>query len=196
MNLSPSESEATEARACGPQRSGFCSFLFVVCCNFIENSCNYVLAPRGEMIPSPSMSETTKARGCGPPAKRGRECVHPFFLQVRFLLKKVENPFDFSRAGCKLSFGMRFRTKRNSVPSSFQPYFNQKHTKTDQVYKYSFDSEFEIPAGALCLRFCWAFLCRLWIGFLVGPSCARMGKRPAFFVSVLSAFPCVPFALQ
>ena len=140
-------------------------------------------ASRGQVKMSSSVSEATEARGCGPPAKRGRKCVPPFFLQVRFLLKKVENPFDFSRAGCKLSFGMRFRTKRNSVPSSFQPYFNQKHTKTDQVCNISFDPEHEIPAGALCLRFCWAFLCRLGIGFLVGPSCARMGKRPAFFVS-------------
>ena len=41
---------------------------------------------------------------------------------------------------------------------------------------------FEIPAGALCLRFCWTFLCRHGIRFLVGPSYSRMGKRPAFFV--------------
>ena len=33
----------------------------------------------------------------------------------------------------------------------------------------------------MCLRFCWTFLYRLGIGFLVGPSCTRMGKRPAFF---------------
>ena len=128
------------------------------------------------------------------PSKAGTQSVLTFLLKKK-LLKKVENPFDFSRAGCKLSFGMRFRTKRNSVPSSFQPYFNQKHTKTDQVCNISFDPEHEIPAGALCLRFCWAFLCRLGIGFLVGPSCARMGKRPAFFMFLYHRLPFALFLL-
>ena len=115
--------------------------------------------------------------------QRSEDVKRPSFsLKVSFLLKKVETPFDFSPTTCKLCFGIAFLTNGNPVLSSFQPYFNQKYTKTDQVCSQSFDSEHEIPAGALCLRFCWAFLCRLGIGFLVGPSCARMGKRPAFFV--------------
>ena len=34
----------------------------------------------------------------------------------------------------------------------------------------------------MSLRFCWAFLCRSRIRFLVGPLRSRMGKRPAFFM--------------
>ena len=106
-----------------------------------------------------------------------------FHLKNEKKHKKAEKSFEFSPFACKLFFGIAFLTVRNPVSSSFQPYFNQKYTKTDQVCKQSFDPEYEIPAGALCLRFCWAFLCRLWIGFLVGPSCTRMGKRPAFLCS-------------
>ena len=130
-----------------------------------------------------------------PPAKR--DAKRPIFpLKGSFLLKKAENPFAFSPTACTLCFGIAFLTNGNPVSSSFQPYFNQKYTKTDQVCNYSFDSEHEIPAGALCLRFCWAFLCRLWIGFLVGPSCVRKGKRPAFFyVFIPGPSLCVLIAL-
>ena len=64
----------------------------------------------------------------------------------------------------------------------FQPYFIKRVWKPTKFYNDSFDSVCEIPAGALYLRFCWAFLCRHGIRFLVGPSYSRMGKRPAFFV--------------
>ena len=47
----------------------------------------------------------------------------------------------------------------------------------------SFDSEFEKPARDHSVFVsCWAIPCRLRIGFLVGPSCARMRFRPAFFM--------------
>lgn len=131
----------------------------------------------------PSVSELTTAAK-PPPATRGRECVLPFFPQNEFFHgKKWKNNLIFSPTTCKLCLGIAFPTIGNPILSSFQPYFNQKYTKTDQVCNNSFDPEHEIPAGALCLRFCWAFLCRLGIGFLVGPSCTRMGKRPAFLCS-------------
>ena len=102
----------------------------------------------------------------------------------------------FSPTACKLCFEIAFLTNGNLISSSFQPYFNQKYTKTDQVCNNSFDSKYEIPAGALCLRFCWTFLYRLGIGFLVGPSCTRMGKRPAFFVLRYQEFELDLFCLN
>ena len=128
----------------------------------------------------PSESEATEAREGGPSEARTQNVLT--IINLIKNPKKVENRLDFHMTRCKLLLEIVFLTNRNPVSSSFQPYFNQKYTKTDQVCNYSFDSKYEIPAGALCLRFCWAFLYRLGIGFLVGPSCTRMGKRPAFFV--------------
>ena len=123
--------------------------------------------------------------GKAAPSEAGRESVQIFINLIKDP-KKAENHLDFHVAGCKLLFEIAFLLNRNPVSSSFQPYFNQKYTKTDQVCNNSFDPEHEIPAGAMCLRFCWAFLCRLGIGFLVGPSCTRMGKRPAFLYSTVN----------
>ena len=117
---------------------GFYCFAYVperkkrlVLCTFYGIQKLMPFASRGKSNLSPNLSEATAAAK-PPPAKR--DAKRPIFpLKGSFLLKKAEKPFAFSPTACTLCFGIAFLTNGNPVSSSFQPYFNQKYTKTDQV---------------------------------------------------------------
>ena len=89
--------------------------------------------------------------GAAAPSEAGRESVLPvyFRLRVGFLLKKVENPFDFSPTTCKLCFGIAFLSNGNPVSCSFHRLFQQKCEKTRQVKIVSFATKNEIPARTI-----------------------------------------------
>ena len=80
-------------------------------------------------------------------------------------------------------FGTDFRVW-DPAPSSLHLVISIKSArKPTKFCNKSFDSEFEKPARDHSVFVsCWAIPCRLRIGFLVGPSCARMRFRPAFFM--------------
>ena len=97
--------------------------------------------------------------------------------------KKAEKRLDFPVTACKLSFGIAFLFVRNTVSSSFQSYFSKSICKPAKFQISSFAPKYgntsrTIVSSCLAGR----FSVRLWSRFLAGPTYARTGKRPAFFV--------------
>lgn len=96
--------------------------------------------------------------------------------------KKVGNQLDFPLTRCKLLLeAVSVPPETNSKLISFV--FQQKARENRPSLTIDFLLiELKYQQEHCILAPCWAFLWRSMSRFLVGPSRARMGKRPAFFM--------------